>query len=142
ARSAGAEGGRAQAGGQDAGRDEASDQEAGGEKACGQEARGQEAPRQEAGQEAGQEGRLEETSKEEGRAEEIARGHAPSYSAGRQERTFPVRSLRFSTRETPRTSSMTATPARGDAVALTRTLVAIDSRNPSLVSDGPGERAR
>jgi len=36
---------------------------------------------------------------------------------------------------------MTATPARGDAVALTRTLVAIDSRNPSLVSDGPGERA-
>jgi acetylornithine deacetylase len=36
---------------------------------------------------------------------------------------------------------MTATPARGDAVALTRTLVAIDSRNPSLVSDGPGESA-
>jgi len=36
---------------------------------------------------------------------------------------------------------MTASPARGDAVALTRTLVAIDSRNPSLVSDGPGERA-
>ncbi len=36
---------------------------------------------------------------------------------------------------------MHATPARGDAVALTRTLVAIDSRNPSLVSDGPGERA-
>lgn len=36
---------------------------------------------------------------------------------------------------------MPATPARGDAVALTRTLVAIDSRNPSLVSDGPGERA-
>ena len=35
---------------------------------------------------------------------------------------------------------MTA-PARGDAVALTRTLVAIDSRNPSLVSDGPGESA-
>jgi acetylornithine deacetylase len=36
---------------------------------------------------------------------------------------------------------MPAIPARGDAVALTRTLVAIDSRNPSLVSDGPGERA-
>jgi len=36
---------------------------------------------------------------------------------------------------------MPATPARGDSVALTRTLVAIDSRNPSLVSDGPGERA-
>ncbi len=36
---------------------------------------------------------------------------------------------------------MTATPLRGDAVALTRTLVAIDSRNPSLVSDGPGEHA-
>ncbi len=36
---------------------------------------------------------------------------------------------------------MPVTPARGDAVALTRTLVAIDSRNPSLVSDGPGERA-
>jgi acetylornithine deacetylase len=36
---------------------------------------------------------------------------------------------------------MPAFPARGDAVALTRTLVAIDSRNPSLVSDGPGERA-
>jgi acetylornithine deacetylase len=36
---------------------------------------------------------------------------------------------------------MTATPTRGDAVALTRALVAIDSRNPSLVSDGPGERA-
>ncbi|MGH7656499.1 MAG: ArgE/DapE family deacylase [Gemmatimonadaceae bacterium] len=36
---------------------------------------------------------------------------------------------------------MPATPARGDAVALTRTLVAIDSRNPSLVGEGPGERA-
>jgi acetylornithine deacetylase len=36
---------------------------------------------------------------------------------------------------------MPATPARGDAVALTRTLVAIDSRNPSLVRDAPGERA-
>jgi acetylornithine deacetylase len=36
---------------------------------------------------------------------------------------------------------MHATPARGDAVALTRALVAIDSRNPSLVSEGPGERA-
>ncbi|MFI5232021.1 MAG: ArgE/DapE family deacylase [Gemmatimonadales bacterium] len=36
---------------------------------------------------------------------------------------------------------MPSTPARGDAVALTRTLVAIDSRNPSLVGDGPGERA-
>jgi acetylornithine deacetylase len=35
---------------------------------------------------------------------------------------------------------MPAIPARGDAVALTRTLVAIDSRNPSLVGDGPGER--
>jgi acetylornithine deacetylase len=34
-----------------------------------------------------------------------------------------------------------ATPARGDAVALTRALVAIDSRNPSLAGDGPGERA-
>jgi acetylornithine deacetylase len=31
--------------------------------------------------------------------------------------------------------------ARGDAVALTRELVAIDSRNPSLVSNGPGEGA-
>lgn len=30
---------------------------------------------------------------------------------------------------------------RGDAVALTRALVAIDSRNPSLVPDGPGEGA-
>jgi acetylornithine deacetylase len=29
--------------------------------------------------------------------------------------------------------------ARGDAVALTRELVRIDSRNPSLVADGPGE---
>jgi acetylornithine deacetylase len=29
--------------------------------------------------------------------------------------------------------------ARGDAVALTRELVRIDSRNPSLVSNGPGE---
>jgi acetylornithine deacetylase len=36
---------------------------------------------------------------------------------------------------------MTAIPARGDAVALTRALVAIDSRNPSLVSGGPGEDA-
>lgn len=36
---------------------------------------------------------------------------------------------------------MTATPVRGDAIALTRNLVAIDSRNPSLVSDGPGEGA-
>jgi len=31
--------------------------------------------------------------------------------------------------------------ARGDAVALTRELVAIDSRNPSLVPGGPGEGA-
>jgi acetylornithine deacetylase len=31
--------------------------------------------------------------------------------------------------------------ARGDAVALTRELVAIDSRNPSLVPNGPGEGA-
>ena len=30
---------------------------------------------------------------------------------------------------------------RGDGVALTRELVRLDSRNPSLVSDGPGERA-
>ncbi|MBI1808756.1 MAG: M20/M25/M40 family metallo-hydrolase, partial [Gemmatimonadetes bacterium] len=29
----------------------------------------------------------------------------------------------------------------GDAVALTRALVAIDSRNPSLAADAPGERA-
>jgi acetylornithine deacetylase len=36
---------------------------------------------------------------------------------------------------------MPASPARGDAVALTRTLVAIDSRNPALARDGPGERA-
>lgn len=36
---------------------------------------------------------------------------------------------------------MTALPARGDAVSLTRALVAIDSRNPSLVAGGPGERA-
>jgi acetylornithine deacetylase len=36
---------------------------------------------------------------------------------------------------------MPAFPARGDAVALTRTLVAIDSRNPALARDGPGERA-
>ena len=36
---------------------------------------------------------------------------------------------------------MTASPARGDAVALTRLLVAIDSRNPALAGDGPGERA-
>ena len=31
--------------------------------------------------------------------------------------------------------------ARGDAVALTRELVRIDSRNPSLVPGGPGEAA-
>src|SRR5215831_12517703 len=31
--------------------------------------------------------------------------------------------------------------ARGDAVALARELVAIDSRNPSLVPNGPGEAA-
>jgi len=31
--------------------------------------------------------------------------------------------------------------AKGDAVALTRELVAVDSRNPSLVPDGPGEGA-
>jgi acetylornithine deacetylase len=31
--------------------------------------------------------------------------------------------------------------ARGDAVALTRALVAVDSRNPSLVAGGPGEGA-
>jgi acetylornithine deacetylase len=36
---------------------------------------------------------------------------------------------------------MPASPPRGDAVALTRTLVAIDSRNPALARDGPGERA-
>ena len=36
---------------------------------------------------------------------------------------------------------MPAFPARGDAVELTRTLVAIDSRNPALARDGPGERA-
>lgn len=30
---------------------------------------------------------------------------------------------------------------RGDALALTRALVAVDSRNPSLATDGPGERA-
>lgn len=30
--------------------------------------------------------------------------------------------------------------ARGDAVALTQALVRIDSRNPSLANDGPGER--
>lgn len=34
---------------------------------------------------------------------------------------------------------MTGNPLRGDAVALARTLIAIDSRNPSLVSGGPGE---
>lgn len=32
-------------------------------------------------------------------------------------------------------------PAPGDAVALTRALVRIDSRNPSLAADGPGEEA-
>ena len=32
------------------------------------------------------------------------------------------------------------TIARGDAVALTRALVRVDSRNPSLVPDAPGER--
>ena len=35
---------------------------------------------------------------------------------------------------------MTAAPRLGDAVALTRLLVSIDSRNPALASDGPGER--
>src|SRR5919199_868273 len=30
---------------------------------------------------------------------------------------------------------------RGDAVALTRELVRVDSRNPDLVAGGPGERA-
>jgi len=30
---------------------------------------------------------------------------------------------------------------RGDALALTRALVAVDSRNPSLAPDGPGESA-
>ena len=30
---------------------------------------------------------------------------------------------------------------RADALALTRELVAIDSRNPTLVPGGPGERA-
>jgi acetylornithine deacetylase len=30
-------------------------------------------------------------------------------------------------------------PTRGDAVALTQSLVAIDSRNPALAADGPGE---
>ena len=34
---------------------------------------------------------------------------------------------------------MSAFPTRGDAVALTQALVAIDSRNPALASDGPGE---
>ena len=33
------------------------------------------------------------------------------------------------------------TVARGDAVALARALIRIDSRNPTLVADGPGERA-
>ncbi|MGH7625288.1 MAG: M20/M25/M40 family metallo-hydrolase [Gemmatimonadaceae bacterium] len=33
------------------------------------------------------------------------------------------------------------TVERGDAVALTRALVAVDSRNPSLVAGGPGEQA-
>ena len=33
------------------------------------------------------------------------------------------------------------TAARGDAVALARALIKIDSRNPTLVPDGPGERA-
>lgn len=36
---------------------------------------------------------------------------------------------------------MTASIPRGDALALTRALVAIDSRNPSLSADGPGEAA-
>ncbi|MFM8910295.1 MAG: acetylornithine deacetylase, partial [Gemmatimonadota bacterium] len=36
---------------------------------------------------------------------------------------------------------MTASIPRGDALALTRALVAIDSRNPSLAADGPGEHA-
>ena len=36
---------------------------------------------------------------------------------------------------------MTSRPACGDAVALTKALVAIDSRNPSLVAGGPGEGA-
>ncbi|HEX4683606.1 MAG TPA: hypothetical protein VH277_12890, partial [Gemmatimonadaceae bacterium] len=35
----------------------------------------------------------------------------------------------------------TGAVARGDAVALTRELVRIDSRNPSLVANGPGEGA-
>ena len=30
---------------------------------------------------------------------------------------------------------------RGDALALTRALVAVDSRNPALVEGAPGERA-
>ncbi|MEX2182447.1 MAG: ArgE/DapE family deacylase [Gemmatimonadaceae bacterium] len=34
-----------------------------------------------------------------------------------------------------------ASAPRGDALALTRALVAIDSRNPALADDGPGERA-
>ena len=34
---------------------------------------------------------------------------------------------------------MSRFPARGDAVALTQALVAIDSRNPALATDGPGE---
>ena len=34
---------------------------------------------------------------------------------------------------------MSAFPTRGDAVALTQALVAIDSRNPALAADGPGE---
>jgi len=36
---------------------------------------------------------------------------------------------------------MTSPIPRGDALALARALVALDSRNPSLAVDGPGERA-
>ena len=36
---------------------------------------------------------------------------------------------------------MTQALAHGDALALTRALIAVDSRNPSLVPDGPGEGA-
>ena len=34
---------------------------------------------------------------------------------------------------------MSGFPSRGDPVALTQALVAIDSRNPALAADGPGE---
>src|SRR4029079_12782768 len=40
-----------------------------------------------------------------------------------------------------RTGCVHMSIARGDAVALTRALVQVDSRNPSLVPHGPGEGA-